>query len=60
MHNKVLIYNLSINLLTLLVLVFSSFSIMLLSMEPDIAFARCPNGYHRSPDGDCEKVTESL
>ena len=21
--------------------------------------ARCPNGYHKSPSGDCEKVTHS-
>jgi micrococcal nuclease len=59
MYSKGLVYNLSINLLTLLLLVFSSFSIISLSIEPDAAFARCPNGYHRSPDGDCEEVTES-
>lgn len=23
------------------------------------AFARCPNGYHKSPSGDCEKVTNT-
>ena len=22
-------------------------------------FARCPNGYHKSPSGDCEKVTNT-
>lgn len=59
MYNKVFICNVSINLLTLL-LVSSSLSIILLSIEPhEAAFARCPDGSHRSPDGDCEKVTVS-
>jgi micrococcal nuclease len=58
MYNKVLVCNLSINLLILLLLVFSSFSIISLSIEPDVAFARCPNGYHKSPSGDCEKVVD--
>lgn len=59
MYNKVFICNVSINLLTLL-LVSSSLSIILLSIEPhEAAFARCPNGYHKSPSGDCEKVTVS-
>lgn len=59
MYDKVFICNVSINLLTLL-LVSSSLSIILLSIEPhEAAFARCPNGYHKSPSGDCEKVTVS-
>lgn len=58
MYNKVFICNVSINLLTLL-LVSSSLSIILLSIEPhEAAFARCPNGYHKSPSGDCEKVVD--
>jgi micrococcal nuclease len=32
----------------------SSLSIPLVLQEVD---ARCPNGYHRSPDGDCERVS---
>jgi endonuclease YncB( thermonuclease family) len=60
MHNKVFVCNLSINLVSLLLLVFSSLSIISLSIGPHEAFAKCPNGYHRSPDGDCEKVTASL
>ncbi|MGC1134473.1 MAG: thermonuclease family protein [Nitrososphaeraceae archaeon] len=42
-----------------------SFSIILLSLLPAIttyspsADARCPNGFHKSPSGDCEKVTHS-
>jgi endonuclease YncB( thermonuclease family) len=60
MYNNVFVCNVSINLLTLLLLVASSLSIILLSIEPhEAAFARCPNGYHKSPDGDCEKVTAS-
>ncbi|HEX2231463.1 MAG TPA: thermonuclease family protein [Nitrososphaeraceae archaeon] len=60
MYNSVFVCNVSINLLTLLLLVASSLSIILLSIEPhEAAFARCPNGYHVSPDGDCEKATVS-
>lgn len=56
MYNNVFVCNVSINLLTLLLLVASSLSIILLSIEPhEAAFARCPNGYHKSPSGDCEK-----
>jgi nuclease-like protein len=40
------------------------FSIIFLSLLPVITYshsvdARCPNGYHKSPSGDCEKVTHS-
>ena len=28
-------------------------------LNPHSVDARCPNGYHRSPSGDCEKVTHS-
>jgi len=40
------------------------FSIILLSLVPAITYspsadARCPNGTHKSPSGDCEKVTHS-
>jgi hypothetical protein len=53
MYNNVFVCNVSINLLTLLLLVASSLSIILLSIEThEAAFARCP-------DGDCEKVTVS-
>ena len=41
-------------ILTGLLLIFSSFSYFI--AEPHQAFARCPNGYHKSPSGDCEKV----
>jgi hypothetical protein len=26
-------------------------------LEPHQAFARCPNGFHKSPNGNCEAVT---
>jgi hypothetical protein len=26
---------------------------------PQEVSARCPNGYHKSPSGDCEKVTDT-
>ena len=29
-----------------------------ISHSPE-ADARCPNGYHKSPSGDCEKVTDT-
>jgi endonuclease YncB( thermonuclease family) len=59
MYNNVFVCNVSINLLTLLLLVASSLSIILLSIEPhEAAFARCPDGYHKSPSGDCEKVVD--
>jgi micrococcal nuclease len=59
MYNNVFVYNVSINLLTLLLLVASSLSIILLSIgSHEAAFARCPNGYHKSPSGDCEKVID--
>ncbi len=40
------------------------FSIIFLSLLPVVTYshsvdARCPNGYHKSPSGDCEKVTHS-
>lgn len=46
-----------------IVLLFS-FGIILLSLVPAIISlqsldARCPNGSHKSPSGDCEKVTHS-
>jgi endonuclease YncB( thermonuclease family) len=59
MYNNVFVCNVPINLLTLLLLVASSLSIILLSIEPhEAAFARCPNGYHTSPSDDCEKVVD--
>src|SRR3712207_2319277 len=51
--------NTSINLLTLLLLVASSLSIILLSIAShEAAFARRPNGYYKSPSGDCEEVVD--
>jgi hypothetical protein len=40
------------------------FSIIFLSLLPAVTYslsvdARCPNGYHKSPSGDCERVTHS-
>ncbi len=59
MYNNVFVCNISINLLTLLLLVASSLSIILLSIgSHEAAFARCPNGYHKSSSGDCEKVVD--
>jgi hypothetical protein len=58
MYNKVLVYNLPINLIILLV-VSSSLSIMSLSIIPhEAASTRCPNDYRESPSGDCEGVVE--
>src|ERR671913_721844 len=38
------------------------FTLMSLSIPPLVlqeVDARCPNGYHKSPSGDCEKVTDT-
>ncbi|MGA7369399.1 MAG: hypothetical protein WBX01_09730 [Nitrososphaeraceae archaeon] len=35
------------------------FSLVLTPLHPLSVEARCPNGYHKSPSGDCEKVTHS-
>jgi endonuclease YncB( thermonuclease family) len=35
------------------------FLLILLTSNLPIAEARCPNGYHRSPSGDCERVTNT-
>ena len=59
MYTNLFVCNVSINLLILLLLVASSLSIILLSIgSHEAAFARCPNGYHKSPSGDCEKVVD--
>jgi hypothetical protein len=43
-----------IGIMTGLLIFSSSFSYFI--AETNQAFARCPNGYHKSPSGDCEKV----
>jgi hypothetical protein len=40
------------------------FSIIIFTFIPTMTFipsvdGKCPNGYHKSPSGDCEKVTHS-
>lgn len=35
------------------------FLLILLTSNLSIAEARCPNGYHMSPSGDCERVTNT-
>ncbi|MGH9982631.1 MAG: hypothetical protein ACRD8W_01595 [Nitrososphaeraceae archaeon] len=40
-----------ISAVLLSVLLINSFSFS------SVAEARCPNGYHKSPSGDCEKIT---
>jgi hypothetical protein len=35
------------------------FSLAVITSYSPAADARCPNGYHKSPSGDCEKVTHS-
>jgi hypothetical protein len=34
------------------------FTTSLITEQEQQAFARCPNGYHKSPSGDCEKAVE--
>ena len=40
------------------ILLPSSLIIVILNVVSHIE-ARCPNGYHKSPSGDCEKVTDN-
>ena len=35
-----------------------SLTFLLLPLQ-DVSAARCPNGYHKSPSGDCEEVTDT-
>ena len=37
-------------------LIFSSYSFSYFTTGTHQAFARCPNGSHKSPSGDCEKI----
>lgn len=32
---------------------------ILINLPIEQVDARCPNGYHKSPSGDCEKVTDN-
>jgi hypothetical protein len=34
-------------------------SLILVTSNPYVAEARCPNGYHRSRSGDCERESEA-
>jgi hypothetical protein len=50
---KVTTVTISLSLLILIVNIFLDH----IAQIP-MADARCPNGYHRSPDGDCERVSD--
>ena len=45
--------------LTILCISALLFSLVPTFLNPLSVDARCPNGYHKSPSGDCEKVTHS-
>lgn len=45
--------------LTILCISALFFSLVPTFLNPLSVDARCPNGYHKSPSGDCEKVTHS-
>jgi hypothetical protein len=47
---KVTIVTISLSLLILIVIIFFA--------HVPMAEARCPNGYHKSPSGDCERVSD--
>lgn len=53
-QNKLILYSLVTLSITVVLLSYSSNTKLL---EPHQAFARCPNGFHKSPSGDCEAVT---
>jgi endonuclease YncB( thermonuclease family) len=51
---------LSVVLILFLVIIFGTMvSALWINFEDHTVFARCPNGYHKSPSGDCEKVTDT-
>ena len=57
-----IIYKKNIVIIGLLIMsLFVYFTISLPFLFPPIqeVSARCPNGYHKSPSGDCEKVTDT-
>src|SRR5215217_6715583 len=45
--------------LLLFAILFASFLIIVNLGSVYHIDARCPNGYHKSPSGDCEKVTDN-
>ncbi|HEX7178842.1 MAG TPA: hypothetical protein VF220_03885 [Nitrososphaeraceae archaeon] len=48
----------SVVLILFQVIIFGTMlSALWINFEAHTVFARCPNGYHRSPSGDCEKYT---
>jgi hypothetical protein len=53
-QNKLLFFSLVSISIAVVILSFSSNSIVLESHQ---AFARCPNGFHKSPNGNCEAVS---
>ena len=46
-------------LLRIGILVFITISFLSFLLPIQEVSARCPNGYHKSPSGDCEKVTDT-
>jgi micrococcal nuclease len=51
---------LSVVLILFQVIIFSTMlSALSINFGDHSALARCPNGYHKSPSGDCEKVTDT-
>jgi micrococcal nuclease len=51
---------LSVVLILFQVIIFGTMlSALSINFGDHSALARCPNGYHKSPSGDCEKVTDT-
>ena len=45
-------------LIGIVITIITSSMILSITMERHQSFARCPNGYHISPSGDCEQVIQ--
>ena len=62
--SNLLIYSSRYKVLVILITFMLSLSLLMATVSTYLqdldVYARCPNGYHRSPDGDCELVTGSI
>ena len=61
--SNLLVYSSRYKVLVILITFILSLSLLMATVSTYLqdldVFARCPNGYHKSPSGDCEKVVKS-
>jgi hypothetical protein len=56
-NDNVISFGMTVFIITLSIVLLLSASITITQHHQ--AFARCPNGFHKSPNGTCEQVTSS-